>query len=128
MLTTSEALNVNEENVEDPEIILTEETKVILGYKCKKAIVTNPNGMQIDYWYTDEIQTVATNPSDVTAKLPGVCLKYYTDTDGMLMTFTATLVEESLDKETLKEKFTMEFPDGYKEMSYEEFSTMGSSK
>lgn len=125
ILTNSEEIASDEEEVEEPTIKLTKEKKVILGYNCKKAIITDADGNEMDYWYTEDIQTVSTDNKSATAKLPGLALEYSVDRDGMLMSFTATQVETSLDTATENEKLSLVIPDGYEEMTYEEFSSFG---
>lgn len=125
ILTNSEEMEADQEEVEEPTIKLTNEKKEILGYTCKKAVIIDEDGNEMDYWYTEEIQTVATDNKAATAKLPGMALEYSMDRDGMLMSFTATKVEKSLNANTILEKLTLEIPDGYEEMTYEEFTQLG---
>ena len=39
-----------------PVIQLINETKTILGYKCKKAVITISEGIDAVYWYTEELK------------------------------------------------------------------------
>jgi GLPGLI family protein len=125
VLTTSTEMNVDEEEAPESTVTLSKEKKEILGYKCKKAIITDQDGNEMEYWYTDKIATITTEKNSAISKLPGLPLEYSLDRDGMTMTFTASTVKESLDAETIKEKLTIAIPEGYEEMSYEEFSSFG---
>ena len=125
VLTNSEEMELDEEEVEDPTVTLTKEKKEILGYKCKKAIITDADGNEMDYWYTEEIKTISTDSKSTISKLPGLALEYSVDREGMMMSFTAKKVKTSLDEATKESKLSMEIPDGYEEMTYEEFTSMG---
>lgn len=125
VLTNSEEMEADQEEVEEPTVTLTKEKKEIAGYKCKKAIITDADGNEMEYWYTEDIKTVTTDKKAAISKLPGLALKYAVDREGMMMSFTAKSVETSLDKETIKEKLSLEIPEGYEEMTYEEFTSMG---
>lgn len=123
--TTDELAEGQDEEVEEPTITYTKEKKVIAGYNCKKAIITDADGNEMEYWYTEEIKTISTDKKSAVSKLPGLALEYNMNNQGMIMSFTATKVKTVLDEETIEEKFTLEVPDGYEEMSYEEFTSMG---
>lgn len=126
VLTTSEEMKVNEEEEDTGyKVKLTKEKKTIAGYKCKKAIVTDSEGNEMEYWYTEDIKTISTDKKSAISQLPGLALEYSTNQQGMQMLFTVTKVETSLDKETISTKFSMEIPEGYEEMTYEEFGSMG---
>ncbi len=125
--TTTEEMTEDSDadDADEPTITLTKEKKEIAGYKCKKAIITDADGNEMEYWYTEEIPTVSTEKNAAAAKLPGLALEYSIDKDGMIMSFTATSVKTKLDKETIEEKLSLEIPEGYEEMTYEEFTSMG---
>lgn len=125
VLTNSTEMEVDEEDAPETTVTLSKEKKEILGYKCKKAIITDQDGNEMEYWYTDKIATVSTDKNSAISKLPGMPLEYSVDRDGMIMTFTASAVKESLDAETIKEKLSLTIPDDYEEMTYEEFSDFG---
>ncbi len=68
-------------NQTKPGIKLTDETREIAGYKCKKAILTvSANGSQTNYeiWYSDELGGKETNFGN----------PIYQDIEGMLMEFS----------------------------------------
>jgi GLPGLI family protein len=103
----------------------SKETKQILDYKCKKAIATDADGNEIAYWYTEKIKPAHTDDKSALAQLPGLAMEYVVDREGMIMTFTASKLKTSLDSATKKEKFKFEIPEGYTEMTYDEFTSMG---
>ena len=125
VLTNSEEMG--SDNEDELEITWTypKETKKILDYKCKKAIGTDADGEEVVYWYTEKIKAANTDENSPVAQLPGLALEYEVDREGMTMTFTASKVETSLDDATKESKFTMEIPEGYTEMTYDEFSNFG---
>ena len=100
-----------------PKIIYSSETKTIAGYECKKAtyITKDEAGeeQELEVFYTEEI------PSEANDKLPGLKgypLEYAINAQGMLMTLAA----KSVSKEKVSKKL-FEIPDGYEEMSMEDF-------
>ncbi|MDG1331624.1 MAG: DUF4412 domain-containing protein [Crocinitomicaceae bacterium] len=125
IVTSSEEMDVKEEEAPEYTVTLTKEKKEIAGYKCKKAVVTDEDGNEMEYWYTEEIETATTDSKSAIAQLPGLALEYSTDREGLVMSFTASKVETSLDNATKASKFEMTVPDGYEEMTFEEFSSMG---
>ena len=98
--------------VEQPEssVELLDETKTILQYKCKKAILT-VNGMQSTYWYTDEIDVDISGQQISNSLIPGFPLEFYTVSEGVMMHFTASNIE--FDLENKEELFYEDIPPGY---------------
>ena len=94
--TTTEELS-SEDEKEKPkyEVELVDETKDIAGYKCKKAILTDEEGMQ-----------------------------YEINNSGLVMGMTVTNITKELSKSDLK-LFDMAIPEGYAEMTMEELQQMG---
>lgn len=94
-------------------IIYPKETKKILGYHCKKAILVK-DSVEITYWVTDEIKVddrirQITNPN-----VPGFPMQFSKIQDGVLMTYELSNIRESIeDKEEL---FSMDVPEGYQLM------------
>ncbi|NVK65247.1 MAG: DUF4412 domain-containing protein [Flavobacteriales bacterium] len=126
VLTNSEEMEADQEEVEEePTVKLTNETKEIAGYNCKKAVIIDADGNEMEYWYTEEIESISTDQKAAISKLPGLALEYAVDREGMMMSFKASTVETTLDKKTIKEKLSLEIPEGYEEMTYDEFTSMG---
>ncbi|MEO9257539.1 MAG: hypothetical protein ABI207_04100, partial [Crocinitomicaceae bacterium] len=53
---TLEELEAKKASTKKPEVELIDETKVIAGYTCKKALITMEDGTELETWYTDEIK------------------------------------------------------------------------
>ncbi|MDO9187941.1 MAG: DUF4412 domain-containing protein [Bacteroidia bacterium] len=83
--------DIKKEQDTAPEILIkyTEETKMIAGYKCKKAEITSKesNGAAIDVFYSEEIPTNDIKP--VYKGLKGFPLEYSINQGGMEMKLTA---------------------------------------
>lgn len=110
--------DIKKEEDSAPETIIkyTDETKVIAGYKCKKAEITIKGKQEkaIDVYYTDEIQSNDIKP--VYKGLKGFPLEYLVNQGGMEMKFTA----KSISKETIADS-KFEIPkEGYSETTVEE--------
>ncbi|MFY9308786.1 MAG: hypothetical protein WAQ28_06990 [Bacteroidia bacterium] len=100
----------------DFEIKPTNETKMIAGYKCKKAIV-NVKGeepVQYDIYYTNEIDIKNSNFSNPYYKLDGVLMEYRMKKFDLEMQFTAT----SVTKEAVDDAI-FEVPDQCEQISQE---------
>ncbi|MGC4103058.1 GLPGLI family protein [Ferruginibacter sp.] len=99
---------------------LTEETKVIAGYTCKKAIATMPNGKTFTVYYAPDL--VVTNKEyDATFKnLPGLAMQYESGSANYKYTFTLSKI---MFEPVPASKF--DFPkSGYRVMTYEENQQM----
>ncbi len=116
---------ITSEGVEEKEIKkdikITEETKTIAGYKCKKAIYTvsaenQENNQIVEIYYTEDL------PKELNTQFPGLNgypLEYVIETQGMTITYKAKSVsQEPVDKNLSK------IPDGYQKMTTEEFGKM----
>jgi GLPGLI family protein len=77
---------------------LLDETKVILGYRCKKASGKTERGSDVDAWYTEEI-AVSSGPETFSG-LPGMILQVDINKDEFVI--TAVSMEKSADKKELK--------------------------
>ncbi|WP_107039023.1 hypothetical protein [Brumimicrobium mesophilum] len=113
-----EGFNAEEEDVKFEYL---DETKTILGYKCKKAVALVDNQEMI-YWYTNELKV-----SDVYLReysklgLQGVPLEYSINSSEASMKFVATEVKTNIDEKGL---FDLKIPEGYTKKSFEEVSSM----
>ena len=117
--------NIETEDAEDEyEIEFTDETKEIQGYTCKKAIVSSADGVEMIYWYTEEIQFAKDGQNYFNKDVPGFPMEFETFNSGMKMKMTVTKYSKSLDKDA-SELFDFTIPDGYKEMTMEELEKMG---
>ena len=121
--TTSE---LEKENTEKPkyDVQLVDETKTIEGYACKKAILTDEEGNESVFWYTEEIDISKKGQSYLNEDVPGFPMQYDLNNNGMKMTMTVSQLEKKLDKKSVS-LFEMAIPEGYKEMTMEDLKSMG---
>jgi len=92
----------------------TNDTKMIIGYLCKKVIMTmEDNGKEIisEIWYSPEIP----NSSNQMPELKGMPLEYAMETQGFKMSYTVA----SIDKEKVADSM-FEIPQGYTVKTMEE--------
>jgi len=100
--------------MKDKKIELTNETKEIAGYKCKKANITW-NGYNFSIFYTDEIRIDEPNWNNPFPEIDGVLLEYQYEMFDIKTKVTATTVK----KEDIADE-TFEIPAGYKNVSKKE--------
>jgi GLPGLI family protein len=106
------------------EVTLETETKVIEGYTCKKAIVTDEEGTESVFWYTEEIAVAKKGQNYLNESVPGFPMQSEINNNGLKMIMTVTKVDKKLDKKS-SELFDMTIPSGYKEMTMEQLKSMG---
>lgn len=121
--TESEANEEDKQDPDDLDVEFSDETKTILGYKCKKAVVTDEDGNEFESWYTEEIQPASSDGKYINSQIPGAALEFTIVTPQMTMTMTATDLKKSIDNP--KEFFSMEIPEGYEVKTEEELERMG---
>lgn len=119
--------NEDSEEAELPEfeVTLVDESKVIEGYNCKKAIVTSEDGIASVFWYTQDIAVATKGQNYLNSKVPGFPMQFEINNRGLKMTLTVTKVEQKLDKKKAAELFNMTIPEGYTEMSPDDMKMMG---
>jgi GLPGLI family protein len=113
------------EEIPEFELTLVDESKVIEGYNCKKAIVTSEDGIASVFWYTQDIVVASKGQNYLNSKVPGFPMQFEINNKGLKMTMTATKVEQKLDKKKATELFNMTIPEGYTEMSQDDLKMMG---
>lgn len=113
----------DEEEEVDIEIEFTDETKEILGFTCKKAIIYDGEGNEMIYWYTEEIDQPENEGKYLNQKIPGMPLEFSITEPQVTMVFKAVEYDDKVKKS--KEKFSTEIPEGYTEKSIEEIRQMG---
>ncbi len=106
----------------DVEIELVDETKEVMGYNCKKAIVIDEEGNETIFWYTDEITMPKTDGRFFKKGIPGVPLKFSVDNPQMTMVMTAKEVNKKVKKP--KKVFALAIPEGYTEKTFEELQQL----
>jgi GLPGLI family protein len=99
---------------------LTEETAVIAGYNCKKAIAKMPNGKSFTVYYSPDL-VVSNKEYNATFKnLPGLAMQYEYESGAMRYKYTLSKI--NFDP-VAASKF--DFPkSGYRVMTYEENQQM----
>ena len=103
------------------DVKLVNETKVIEGYKCKKAIITMEEGVETVFWYTDKIEVNKKGQSYLNEHVPGFPMEFEMNQGGTVVTMTVTSVEDTVGKKADK-LFDMSIPSGYEEMSMEDLN------
>jgi len=101
-----------------PVVKLSDETKVVMGYTCKKALVNTSDKNEYVSYYTDKISSAAAATMEW-KEIKGFPLEYYMNLNWLKMKFTATKISEELVPETA---FTI--PADYKLVTKEEMSKM----
>lgn len=112
-----------EEDTPEMDVELIDEHKEILGYDCKKAILSDDEGNEFTYWYTEEMKINREGQRNMNDEIPGVPLEYSFMQGPMKMTLTATNFDKKI--KNADELFDTTTPDGYNEMTMEELQNMG---
>ena len=119
---TTKSELIDSEGADIATVELVDETKEIVGYTCKKAIVTDSNDNEIEYWYTADLKLTVEGQGNANGLIPGIALAFSIDKRGMTMSYTATSVEDEISDEV---SFDVSIPEGYEEMTMEEIGSMG---
>lgn len=90
---------------------LFDETKKILDYECKKAVLT-VDGKTTTYWYTNEFSIDLKDQSFINSRIPGFPMEFYTIDEGVKMHFQASNIEFNLDNKP-EDIFSTTIPAGY---------------
>jgi len=104
-------------------INLSNETKTILGYLCKKAEITDESGNTSTCWFTTEIEVLTKGQNGAYSLVPGMSLEFETNTNGFTMKFTATAINEKV--KDLNGKFSLEVPPGFELKTLNDLKLMG---
>lgn len=131
MLGQKIALTSNGEDEEDnpykdAKVTVTEDTKVIAGYKCKKAIIEPKDSKdgKLELFFTKDLGSNARNASGPFKQIEGAVLEYSIKQQGMDMKFSASTVSKEKVPDA---KFNI--PEGYTYMSRKDFmKSMGGGK
>lgn len=121
------AEDLKKETDETPEvdITFTDETKDIQGFKCKKAVITNDEGIESAIWYSEEIAVNKLGQNYLSKEVPGFPLEFELNQGEIKMTMTSTEFNKKLDKKKVKELFDTTIPEGYTEMTPEQLQGFG---
>lgn len=91
-------------------VVLVDETKKVLNYTCKKAVIKSSDA-EFVYWYTNDFTIDLKGQSIVNSKIPGFPLEFQTIKDGIFMNFKASNISFKLEnKEAI---FSTTIPAGY---------------
>ena len=113
-------LNDGEEDEAIGELKLLDETKKISGYECSKAVLTDPNGAETTYWYTEKFQRPE-GMEQLPNQVPGLSLEFIVKNQGMTMKYTATLVKE---KPNMMD-YQLEIPEDVEVKTLEDLKNLG---
>ncbi len=109
-------------NPDNYTVTITDDTKTIAGYNCKKAIIKTKSGESFYAYFTTELKRGGTTTYDGPySKIDGVLLEYNMEQKGNTMTMTCTSVDlnpVSDDMFTIPET-------GYTEMTMDQIAKMG---
>lgn len=89
------------------------ETKEIMGYSCKKAIVSTANGAESEVWYTEEIVPPYRKGQFLYKEIPGMPLEMYSTFGSMNLKMVAFDFKEKINKKSEKTLFSFDIPKGY---------------
>ena len=103
-------------------VTVTEDTKVIAGYNCKKAIIKTKDGKSFFAYFTKEISRGEKSTYDGPySKIDGMLMEYTMEQKGNTMTMSCTSVDF---KPVADDMFTV--PEtGYTEMTMDQLAKMG---
>jgi GLPGLI family protein len=93
---------------------LLNETRTILGFECKKAIMYQGGEITI-YWYTNEIQVEKTGNPLLNEHIPGFPMAFTKIADGMKIDYVVSFYETSIEHKDIV--FSLMIPEGYKLMN-----------
>jgi len=114
-LTPENWKEANQKN-ENVEFTYSDETKTVLGYKCKKAIGKMPDGTTFVVWYTPDLVPENKDFQYVNRALPGLAMEYESNLGNFKLTYTVSKINLS---PVPAAKFDLP-KSGYRVMSYEE--------
>lgn len=106
--------------------LFPEETKEVIGYKCKKAIVTYEDGFQSEVWYTEAIVPSFRKGQYIFEEIPGLPLEF--NSRGMMnmdMKIVAFDFKDKLSKKQISTLFDLSIPKGYTLKTLEELKQVG---
>jgi GLPGLI family protein len=124
IVTTISELEKNKADYTEPTLTLIDETKTINGFICKKALLTDADGNESLFWYTEDIVVSKKGQSYLNANVPGFPLEYSINVNGMTMSLNIKDIVKKLDKNQ-KKNFEIKIPEGYQEMTLDQLQGLG---
>jgi GLPGLI family protein len=116
-LEEGETTNGFEITFEGGQVEVTNETKMIAGYKCKKAIFSSGDAeddFKTDVWFTEDIAN-----ANEKSPLPGMPMEYDVNIEGIEMHYAVTKVTKGGVSAT-----AFDVPAGYTKKTMQEFQEM----
>jgi GLPGLI family protein len=116
-LEEGETQNNLEFSFEGGKVEMTNETKTIAGYKCKKALFTSgdpEDTFSTEVWFTEDIAS-----NDAKSSIPGMPMEYNMSVEGIEMHYLVTSVAKGGVSNSI-----FEIPAGYSKMTMAEFQNM----
>lgn len=104
------------------DVELVDETKEIMGYECKKAIVTGADDKEAVIWYTTEIVPSYRDGQYMYEDIPGVPLEINSSWGKMDLQMVAFEFKKKIKKP--EKVFSMEVPNGFVLRTAEEMKQM----
>lgn len=108
---------------ENRSVELTNETKEVMGYMCKKAIITAGDSNEIIVWYTEEIVPTYRKGDYLYEEIPGLPIEIYGNWWNLDMKAVAFEFKEKLKK--TDEIFITKVPEGFTLRTADEMNKMG---
>ena len=102
---------------------LLSDSKKILDYTCKKAILRDIEGYQSEFWYTNDITVSKLGQTYLNADIPGFPLEFELNNNGVNMKLTAT--DFVKDISAANHLFLLEIPSSYSILQKEDLLKMG---
>lgn len=104
------------------DVELVDETKEIMGYQCKKAIVTGADDKEAEIWYTTEIVPSYRGGQYMYEDIPGVPLEINSSWGKMDLKMVAFEYKKKVKKP--EKVFSLEVPNGFVLRTAEEMEEM----
>lgn len=97
-----------------------DDTKKVLGYKCKHAVISSGNSVS-DVWYTEKLIPHAVNIDGLRqfSELNGFPLEFTVTTDGSSVTTSASSIVENDVESSI---FDLYIPEGYRKKTFDEIN------
>lgn len=109
--------DLGEAQNQKPKVEYVSGSKKVAGFNCKKAILTDDNGIKTTLWYTQEIPALNINLG--LKGIDGLPLEFESEQNGI----NAKIVAKSVTEVKINDS-EFAIPDGYKEMNTEEFQQL----
>lgn len=108
---------------EEADITYLDETKTIKGYTCKKALITDEDGGEVIYWYTDELKVKGLEETAFDNGLSGTVMAFELENEGIKTTCMVSQIKNEIEDQSV---FDMNVPEGYEEIkTFEEYLDEG---